>query len=782
MARSRHPHEASLTDQRERLQAALAGRYTIERELGHGGMAVVHLAVDLRHGRRVALKVLRPELAAELGAERFLREIRIAAGLQHPGVLPLYDSGDAGGILYYVMPYVEGESLRDRLTREGALPLADALAIAGEVADALGYAHAHEVVHRDVKPENILLSGGHALVADFGIARAIGAAGGDQLTETGIAVGTPAYMSPEQASAERPMDGRTDIYALGCVLYEMLAGEPPFSGPTAQAVLARHTLDPVPPLRTVRPDLPAHVERATLRALAKTPGDRFPTAAAFRDALVSTPTAGWHARLPLVALLAALAVGVAAYLALRPSPSAVPARSVAILPFRNLSPDPSDEYFSDGMSEELTTALGKVEGLRVAAPTSAGAFRNANVTARQIGRTLGVATLLEGTVRRAGGRLRVAAHLINAESGYDLWSDEYERDVRDVFAVQDEITRAIVGALRVKLAAGGTGPLARHATASPEAHDLYLHGRFFYEKRSEDGLRRALGYFRQAIAQDSEYALAYSGLADTYSFLSAFGFGAPHELFPQAKAAALRALQLDSTLPEAHTSLGFTQLFYDWDWPAADREFRRALAFDSTFTPAILYHGWYNVAAGRLDDAIRDLERARSIDPLSLILNTRLATMLHWARRYDAAVAQLHRTLAIDSSYDLAHAQLARTYVQMRRCADAAAELRGRAAVFAAYYEAAIVGYSAAVCGRTAEARRILDAMLSRTGRGVYVSPEAIAIVYAALGDKEHAFAWLERALDDRTWSLYLLRVEPMLDGLRADPRFDGLIRRVGLP
>jgi TolB-like protein len=745
-------------------------------------MAVVHLAVDLRHGRRVSLKVLRPELAAALGAERSLREIRIAAGLQHPNILPLYDSGDAGGILYYVMPYVEGESLRDRLTREGPLPLADAVAIAGEAADALGYAHGHDVVHRDVKPENILLSGGHALVADFGIARAIGAAGGDQLTETGIALGTPAYMSPEQALAERPLDGRADIYALGCVLYEMLAGEPPFSGSSAQAVLARHTLDPVPPLRTVRPDLPVHVERATLRALAKTPADRFPTAAAFRGALVAAQTSGGRPRMRLVGLglVALLVLGGAAYLALRASASAVPARSVAVLPFRNLSPDPSDEYFSTGMSEELTTALGKVEGLRVAAPTSAAAFRNATVTARQIGRTLGVATLLEGTVRRAGGRLRVGAHLINADSGYDLWSDEYERDVRDVFAVQDEITRAIVGALRVKLAAAAS--LARHATASPEAHDLYLHGRFFYEKRKEDGLRKALVYFRQAIAQDSGYALAYTGLADTYSFLSTFGFGAPRDLFPQAKAAALRALQLDSMLPEAHTSLGFINLFYDWDWPAADRELRRALALDSTYTPALLYHGWYNVAVGRLDAAVQDLERARSIDPLSLILNTRLATMLHWTRRYEAAVAQLRRTLAIDSSYDLAHAQLAREYVPMGRCEDAAAELRGRSAVFAPYYEVSVVGYAAAVCGRTAEARQLLDAMLGRSGRGVYVSPEAIAIVYAGLGDKEQAFAWLERAFDDRTWSLYLLRVEPMLDGLRADPRFERLAQRVGLP
>ncbi|HYL21414.1 MAG TPA: protein kinase [Gemmatimonadales bacterium] len=773
-----------MPDQRERLQAALAGHYTIDRELGHGGMAVVYLALDARHDRRVALKVLRPEIAAALGAERFLREIRIAAGLSHPNILPLYDSGDAGGILYYVMPYVEGESLRDRLNREAPMPLAEALAIATETADALGHAHAHDVVHRDVKPENILLSGGHALVADFGIARAINAAGGDQLTETGIAIGTPAYMSPEQATAQRPVDGRADVYALGCVLYEMLAGEPPFSGPSAQAVLARHALDPVPPLRTVRPELPQRLERAVLKALAKTPADRFATAAALREALLSAERSPGRPRAWIAGLTVGLAlVGAgAAYVALRARAGGAPPQSVAVLPFQNLSPDPSDEYFSNGMSEELTTALGKVEGLRVAAPTSAGAFRNATVPARQIGRTLGVATLLEGTVRRAGGRLRVGAHLINADSGFELWSDEYERDVRDVFAVQDEITRAIVGALRVKLAAAGAAPLGRHATASPEAHDLYLHGRFFYEKRNEDGLRKALVYFRQAIAQDSGYALAYSGLADTYSFLSAFGFGAPHELFPQAKVAALRALQLDSSLPEAHTSLGFTHLFYDWNWPAADREFRRALALDSTYTPAILYHGWYNVAVGQLDAAVRDLEHARAIDPLSLILNTRLATMLYLARRDSAAVAQLRRTLTLDSTYDLAHAQLARVYLQLGRCDAALVELRGRPRILAPYYEGAVVAYAAAVCGRAPDARRTIDSLAARTRRGLYVSPMVYAIVYAGLGDKEQAFTWLERAFDDRTWSLYMLRVEPMLDPLRGDPRFARLIQRVGLP
>ncbi|HEV2290219.1 MAG TPA: serine/threonine-protein kinase, partial [Gemmatimonadales bacterium] len=454
-------------------------------------MAVVYLARDRKHERAVAVKVLRPELAAALGVERFLREIRIAAGLQHPNILPLYDSGEAGGLLYYVMPYVEGDSLRDRIRKGGPMALADALAIVAETADALGYAHSHNVVHRDIKPENILLSGGHALVADFGIARAISAAGGDRVTETGVSVGTPAYMSPEQALADPQVDGRADIYALGCVLYEMLAGEPPFTGPTAQAVIARHSLDPVPPLTTVRPGVPAELDAAMRRALAKVPADRYPTAADFRAALSGArPAAGPRAstgRRWVVAAAAATMLMSAALFLRRPAVAGPP--SVAVLPFRNLSSDPDDEAFSDGMAEELTAALSKIDGVRVAAPNSAATFRNASASPQAIGKALGVGTLVEGSVLRAGGRWRVVTHLTSATNGYDLWSDVYERDAKDVFAVQDEIVRAVVGALRVHLTGPATAAVVSRRTASPEAHELYLQGRYFYEKRTEDGLR-----------------------------------------------------------------------------------------------------------------------------------------------------------------------------------------------------------------------------------------------------------------------------------------------------
>src|SRR5947207_12206124 len=441
------------------LKAALADRYAIDRELGHGGTATVYLAQDLKHGRSVAVKVLRPELAAALGAERFLREIEIAARLTHPHILPLHDSGEVGGFLYYVMPFVEGESLRDRLNRERQLPVEEAVRIAREVATALSHAHGHNLVHRDIKPENILLSGGEAVVADFGIARAIVAAGADKLTDTGLAVGTPGYMSPEQAMAQQHIDGRADIYALGCVLYEMLAGHPPFLGTTAQEILARHTLDPVPPLRTIRRELPEAIEHAVRKALAKAPADRWRSPAAFSEALgraVAPPSVTRRAARSLGLVAVGVAALVAGYALLsRPriaNSSGEAAPSIAVLPFVNIGADPANEPFSDGMSEELMTALARIEGLRVTARTSAFRFKGKAVDVREIGSKLNVGYVLEGRVRRGAPQLRVSAQLINTATGYRLWSDEYDRNARDVFTLQDEIARAIGGALRLKLA------------------------------------------------------------------------------------------------------------------------------------------------------------------------------------------------------------------------------------------------------------------------------------------------------------------------------------------
>src|SRR5438309_3456099 len=744
-----------------RLRAALADRYAIDRELGRGGTATVYLAQDLKHGRAVAVKVLRPELAAALGAERFLREIEIAARLTHPHILSLHDSGEANGFLYYVMPYLEGESLRDRLNREAQLPVEEAVRIAREVASALSYAHSHDVVHRDIKPENILLSGGEAVVADFGIARALVAAGADKLTDTGLAVGTPGYMSPEQATAEPRIDGRADTYALGCVLYEMLAGHPPFLGTTAQEILARHTLDPVPPLRTIRPELPAELDRAVSKALAKAPADRFPSAAAFSEALThagAPPSFASQAARPAVFVAAGVAALVAGYLLLtrRPDSSGEPARSIAVLPFVNIGADPNDEPFSDGMSEELITALAKIAELRVTARTSAFSFKGKAVDVREIGSKLNVNYVLAGSVRRAGPQLRVSAQLINATTGYHLWSDEYDRDARDVFAVQDEIARAIVGALRVKLSGAANAALVKPSTENPEAHDLYLKGRYFFTKRDSASLRKAADYFERAIQKDSSYALAWAGLSDAYSHIGVFGYVSPRAVYANAKAAALRALALDSALAEAQTSLGFIALFYDWDWPTAGRELDRALALDPRYPDAHLFHGWYFVATNRMDDAIREVQTAVNLDPFSSVNNARLASMLYYARRYNEAVAQARRLREMDSMFFQVRVELARAYLQLGQCDEALAAMKHapEQASGAAYF-GGVWGWINARCGHPAQALAELNRFRAEAREGRYVSHYSLAIIHAALGDSEQAFAQVDSAYAEGTWAMF---------------------------
>ena len=772
-----------------RLKAALADRYAIDRELGHGGTATVYLAQDLKHGRSVAVKVLRPELAAALGAERFLREIEIAARLTHPHILPLHDSGEAAGFLYYVMPFVQGESLRDRLHREPQLPIDEAVKIAREVATALSHAHSQDVVHRDIKPENILLSGGEAVVADFGIARAIVAAGAETLTDTGLAVGTPGYMSPEQATGAMQLDGRSDVYSLGCVLYEMLAGHPPFLGTTAQEILARHSLDAVPPLRTIRPELPEAVELAVRKALAKSPADRFATAAAFSEAMTQASTPPSFARRaarPAVFVAAGVAAFVTGYALLTrpPSSSDEPGQSIAVLPFKNIGGDVNNEPFSDGMTDEITTALGKVEGLRVAARSAAFRFKGKNVVPEEIGRQLHVLYVLDGGVRMGGNRRRVSAQLINVARGNETWAEEYDRDARDrdVFVVQDEITRAIVAALRVHLSGPASAALAEHATVSPEAHDLYLQGRYFFARRDSASLRKAQDYFERAIQKDSSYALAWAGLSDAYSHIGVFGYVPPRAVYAKAKAAALQALALDSTLAGAHTSLGFIALFYDWDWPTAGRQFDRALALDPRYPDAHLFHGWYFVATNRMDDAIREVQTAVNLEPFSSVNNARLSSMLFLARRYDEALAQSLRVLELDSLVPgpAGRGDLARAYLWLGRCAESLAALEGRP-VFSAIFSGGLLGYAYARCGRRAQALAELDRLGAVAREGRYVSHYALAMIHAGLGNNEQALAELDSAYVERAWAMFTLRVDPAFDGLRADPRFGRLLKKVGL-
>jgi serine/threonine-protein kinase len=771
----------------------LADRYTLQRELGRGGMAVVYLAHDKKLNRAVALKVLRPELAASLGPERFLREIAIAAKLTHPNILALHDCGEADGQLYYTMPFVEGETLRDRLNREKQLSIDDALQITKEVADALGHAHSLGIVHRDIKPENILFTAGHAVVSDFGIARAVSAAGVATLTETGLAVGTPAYMSPEQASASKDIDARSDIYSLGCVLYEMLSGETPYTGPTPQAILAKKLSEPLPQISVVRETVPPGIETALNKALARTAADRFSTAADFAAALahpdtLSGPIAAVSRRrrrravyvgAGVVAVLL-VAVGLlvfrrgAAGGATRCAGGGTPA--LAVLPF-DVGGDTANAYFADGLTDELAGALGKVPGLRVTGRTSSYAFKGQSLDAQTVGRRLGVTHLVEASVRRAGSLVRVQAQLVCAADGFVLWSAPYERELRDVFAVQDSVTAAIVGELRLQLTGATLAATRAGRTDNPEAHDLYLRGREQVMQGSEVGIRRAMEMFRRAIELDSTYADAYTALGNAWLYLSD-AYVATLDALPHAKEGAARALQLDSSSAEARAVFGFASGLIDWDIALMERELRRAVQQAPRSVDVGLLFAGFSCMFPRLQaEGLAVAVRLESLDPYSPIVAFMHAWCLYYMRRYDETIAQYRRVLALDSTF---------LYIDVP---DAAAwrEKGELDSAFAAYHRTQrvlggmpLVGLAVTLvrAGRIAEARQELRRLKDLT-KGRYVSTWVDVWVPAALNDRDAAFATLERSVQLHDASLLGLTTTPELAPLRGDPRYAALVRRV---
>ncbi|MEO8089052.1 MAG: protein kinase [Gemmatimonadales bacterium] len=746
----------------ERLRAAVADRYRIEEEIGHGGMAAVYLAEDLRHARKVAIKVLIPgNGGGSYEPERFLREIRIAAQLSHPQILPVHDSGEFDGMLYFVMPYAGCETLRDRLAKEGALPIDAALRITLAVAAALGYAHRHNVIHRDIKPENILLQEGEPVVADFGVATALAqgapGAGGDSVyvTDRGFTVGTPAYMSPEQASADRDLDGRSDIYSLGCVLFEMLAGVPPFSGSGARATMARHAIEAPPLIRSLRPMVPAAVELSLQRALAKTPGDRFSTMAEFCDALAAPPPA--------------------------PVAFGPESRAIAVLPFVNSSADPENEYFSDGITDELITALTKVEGLRVASRTSVFALKNTREDVRELGARLDVSAVLEGTVRRAGNRLRITVQLADVTDGRTLWSERYDREMADVFAIQDEIAGTIVRTLRTTLLGELGDPTPVRYTANVRAYSLYLKGRFWWNRRSQAAIKEGIGFFEQAIEEDPGYALAYSGLADSYA-LDLDYRGAPVvEGMERAKAEARKAIALDETLAEAHTSLAWVTFIYDWDWVGAEREFNRAIELNPRYSTGRQWHSWFLVAMGRFDEALAEGRAAIELDPLSVSIRRSMGWLQYYARHFDGALDNLRRALAMNPTSEETHRLLGLVYAQQGLYDEAAASFREAVANSETdLLSYAGLGQVAALRGQTDAARAVLRELEERQ-RVRYVSPVAPAMIQLALGDVDASFDLLGKAYEDRRGWLAYLRIEPMFDPLRSDPRFTRLLQRMRL-
>jgi serine/threonine protein kinase/tetratricopeptide (TPR) repeat protein len=748
----------------ERLASALSDRYRIEQEIGRGGMAVVYRAHDVRPelDRLVAIKVLHSQFSSAQATERFLREVRVAAKLVHPNIVTLIEYDRVDNQPYYVMPYVDGGTLRGLLVDHRQLPINEAVRIATDILAALEYAHSRGIVHRDIKPDNILFSAALPMVADFGIARAITEAKQqtteEPITDVNVRIGTPAYMSPEQCQS-LPVDGRSDIYSLGCVLYEMLTGSAPFTGSDALAIMARHVHDPVPPIRTVRPAVSVGLERVVLKALAKIPADRFASAREFAEAL-RTPISGGDGVSPA---------------------------SVAVLPFDNLSPEPGTDYFSDGITEEIINTLGHVGGLHVAAPTSSFAFRGRAVNLEDVGEKLHVATVVRGSVQRAGTHLRVTVQLNNISDGFLRWSERYDREVReatDVFSVQEEIARAVAGRLLASFGDDVHETLGAPPTNNLDAYNLFLQARYQWAQRGL-GLKKALEFFTHALALDPNYAAAHAGLADTSVLLAEYGALPPTEILPKARAAIRRALELSPDLAEAHSAAGELALVFDWDWVRAASELRRAIEL-SPRSPVAYYRLalYLSLVAGEFPEAVTLSRHAVELDPLAPLPQAQLGAVLMAAERYEEAIAALQRATELPPAMLAPYLYLGGILNHLGRTKEAI-ECLMTAAAASGRHPSSLTQLAGCyrVLGDMAKVEAIYDELFARArGGGEYIQKTTLAVAAGAAGRIDEAFQLLERACDERDSILLYSKRHPAFFALHADPRMADIYRRIGFP
>ena len=779
------PRAESVVSALARLATALSGRYKVERQIGAGAMAVVVLAQDLRHRRPVAIKVLRPELAALMGPERFLREIEIAASLVHPHILPLHDSGEAEGVLYYVMPYIAGESLRDRLDREQRLPVAGAMRIAREVADALGYAHAQGFVHLDIKPENILLGGDHALVADFGIARAIGSAGGERLSARHLS-GTPAYMSPEQASGQQ-VDARADIYALGCVLHEMLAGEPPFTGATVEAVILRRLHESAPRVSALRRDVPPPIDEVIARSLADG-GERFATGRQFAEALSAADTAGASKRgfstsVRWGGALAAALVALGGWLAwprLQRTSATDHLAAVAVLPLRNLG-DSADAYLAEGMVEELNRGLARLEGIAVrpGATVRAEAFKGGNPTA--LGRRLKANYVLVGSVHRDSGGARVSLELVQVDAGVTRWSRTYPTTDAALFTVRQSVAGEIARVLSLPLPPPVRAGPARRANPDRTARDLYLRASHFRSLLTPEGAEQAVDLFGQAIARDSSFAEAWVGLAGAYQLFSQLGGPTPVETLVLWRRAIDRAIALDTLNGEAFNQRAQLHAVFEWDFVAADRDFRQAIALSPGSADAHMTYAQFLNVVGLDDSALTVMRRGVALSPTDAFRVANLAPRLRLVGRPAEAAREARRALALDSTLWVAHLMLAQLADDQGRPEAAALEAeRAHRITGDLPFVLGTLGRYYGLAGRRMQAAWAL-ARLNELGRGQHIERVYLAEALIGVDDRSGALHALEESAryrePDLPWKLSFGH----LDRLRGEPRYDVLVKRVGV-
>ena len=744
-----------MTDTQSRLTSALADRYRLDRELGQGGMATVYLARDLKHERDVAIKVLRDDVAASVGRERFLREIQLAAKLSHPHILPLYDSGDADGALYYVMPNVQGQSLRDKLDAQSQLPTHEAVRIASEVAGALDHAHRLGIIHRDIKPENIMLQDGHALVADFGIGKAVSDTTNDTLTQVGMSVGTPAYMSPEQAVGEE-VDGRSDLYSLGCVLYEMIVGEPPFTGPTVQAVIAKRFVQTPLDVAALREGVPRPVARAVQQALARVAVDRHETAAQFVVALNEVDAA--------------------------PTKVTAPDKSLAILPFENLSADPDNQYFADGIADDILDALVQIDGLHVAARNSAFSFRGKQTALAEIGSALNVATVLQGSVRRAGNRMRIAVQLVSVTDGFHLWSERFDRDLTDVFAVQDEIAAAIAARLQVTFVSSAT-KIAKATTAEVEAFELVARGRALLAQRGR-GLALARECFERAIALDSTNADAHAALGDTLATCVRYGLFPVGDVLPTIKAVLARALELDPTLVSVMGTLASVSLVLEHDPSAAFEWWERALTLQPRLADVRANYATQGLICIRHDDerGIAELTRAVHDDPLSTFCSGQRALGLIVPGRFDEAIAEVERGYNLDRHSFLINYVRVMVYSW---AGDADGTLAVAATAFAEFgrnpYFLAALPKAYMLRGERSLAEAVYTELHARSKTNL-VPNILLSVAADGIGRADEAIAYaIESVKRCDTTGPYFLRTQFFGSFTPAHPRYPELLRETGL-
>ncbi|HEV2063127.1 MAG TPA: protein kinase [Thermoanaerobaculia bacterium] len=749
------------------------GPYEVLSPIGAGGMGEVYKARDSRLGREVAIKVLPAHLAGDPEAlARFEREARAVAALSHPNIVAIYDCGRDGDVAFAVMELLEGESLRSRLSRS-ALPWRKVVEIGIAVGEGLSAAHARGVIHRDLKPENVFVtSEGLVKILDFGLARGcrtdwISGESRDPtrpfLTEPGTVLGTVGYMSPEQVRGEE-VSVPGDIFSVGCVLYEMLTGHGPFRRGSGGETIAAVLNEEPPALADSGKKIPPELDRIVAHCLEKSSSGRF------------------HSARDLVFALQALQSGSRATESLRGTSFRGRGKSLAVLPFANVGAEPSADYLADGITETVISNLAQLPRLRVMARSTVFRYKGRAVDPRRVGRELNVSAILTGTVVPRAGTLHIGVELVDVANGWQLWGHQYDCKPADIFSVQEEIANEISEKLRIKLTQQERKRLVKRHTQNTEAYHLYLKGRYHWNRRTEEGFQKAIEYFEQAILKDAEYALAYAGLADSYTLLGSAGYGSSlGTAMAKAKAAAEKALQLDESLAEAHASLGFVKFRFDWDFRAAEREFQRAVELNPGYSVAHHWYALYLTAMDRQDEALGEIRRAQELEPLTNIVNTAVGRVFHFARRYDEAIQALRQVLDMDPNFVQVHFDLGLCYAAKSMFPDAISELHRAAALSGGRtLTKAALGYVYAVAGQTAEARKVLEELHElpeRNDGGAFY----LAMVCAGLQDTEQAFKWLDKACQERSGLLVYLKVEPIFDPLRSDSRFLDLMQRVGL-